>query len=88
MLCQYFIDYLWHSKYQISNFYIEQNVGTIIIDWDKQELKLQVRDLNGTLALEQVVKLEKKKVQLVRKRLKTVLNEMWIINIFGRIGYR
>jgi len=49
-----------HSKYQISNFYVEQNVGMIIIDWDKQELKLQVRGLNGTVALEQLVKLEKK----------------------------
>jgi len=58
--CQYYIDYLMHSKYQISNFYVEQNVGMIIIDWDKQELKLQVRGLNGTVALEQLVKLEKK----------------------------
>jgi len=60
MGCQYFVDSFMRSKYQIGNFFIEMNVGTIIIDWDKQELKLQVRDLNGTLVIEQLVKLEKK----------------------------
>lgn len=47
------------NSYRIGLTYFEVNFGTVLIDWDKDdpELRLQVRDLEGDVVLQQRLKL-------------------------------
>eukprot|EP01114_Cavostelium_apophysatum_P010594 TRINITY_DN2450_c0_g1_i1.p1 TRINITY_DN2450_c0_g1~~TRINITY_DN2450_c0_g1_i1.p1 ORF type:complete len:444 (+),score=54.98 TRINITY_DN2450_c0_g1_i1:77-1408(+) len=57
-ICQWFLENVMRSRYHIAH-YEYKNFGTILIDWDATPVKitLQLRDLNGTVQVEELVPL-------------------------------